>query len=96
MFNRALITACLGLSLASCAGTPATRGTAQSPVAAGPAATQALECPRSNGTAQPAPALNCSGPKSVYTKTDIDRTGEATVGGALQNLSTTLTVHGNP
>ena len=96
MLNRALISVCLGLSLAACAGTPATPDTAKSAVAAGAAPTQAPQCPRSGDATRPAPELNCSAPKSVYTKTDIDRTGEATVGGALQNLSTTLTVHGNP
>lgn len=96
MLNRALISVCLGLSLASCASGRVARDTAKSPVAESAAPAQALRCPRSDDATRPAAALDCSGPKSVYTKTDIDRTGESTVGGALQNLSTTLTVHGNP
>ena len=96
MLSRALISICLGVSLASCAGTPLTSETAKSPVAAGAVPSQAPGCPRSSNSPTPAPALNCTGPSSVYTRTNIDRTGEATVGGALQNLSTTLTVHGNP
>jgi hypothetical protein len=92
MLSRALISIGLGLSLASCAGTPVSPAT----VAGSAAPTQGPGCPRSSGSPPPASALNCSGPSSVYTRTNIDRTGEATVGGALQNLSTTLTVHGHP
>jgi hypothetical protein len=96
MLNRALISVCLGLALASCAGAPTTSGTAKAPPAAGASASQTSGCPKANGATQPAAALHCYGPESVYGKSDIDRTGEPTVGGALQNLSTTLTVHGNP
>jgi hypothetical protein len=95
MLYRAFISVCVGLSLASCAGTPATRDTPKSPLAAEAAAKKAPECPKPPEATRATAALNCTGPESVYTKTDIDRTGEATVGGALQNLSTTLTVHGN-
>jgi hypothetical protein len=96
MLSRALISVCLGLSLASCAGAPVTPGREKSPVVVDAAAKQATGCPKASGATRVAAALNCTGPESVYSKTDIDRTGEATVGGALQNLSTTLTVHGNP
>ena len=84
MLRRALISVCLALSLASCAGAPATPDTVKSPVAAG--AAPASGCPRSSSaTRTAASAVNCSGAKSVYSRGDIDRTGEATVGGALQN-----------
>ena len=95
MLNRALISVCLGLSLVSCAGAPATSGTAKSPLAADASVRQASGCPKATSATRSAAAVNCTGPENVYTKSDIDRTGEATVGGALQNLSTTLTVHGN-
>jgi len=97
MLNRALIAVCLGMSLVSCAGSPAAPGTAKSTVAAAAAPTGPVGCVSPGGTTPaPAPAPNCSAPGTVYSRTDIDRTGQPTVGAALQNLSPALTVHGNP
>jgi hypothetical protein len=94
MLNRVLIGACLSLSLIACATTPAGPGTAKPPAAVQAAPVQTLGCARpDNGTRLPATAPNCSGPASVYSKSDIDRTGQADTGDALRMLSPSLTVH---
>jgi hypothetical protein len=41
-------------------------------------------------------ANTCSAPGSTFTRSAIDRTGQADVGDALRNLSPSLTVHGEP
>ena len=94
MLTRALIGACLLLSLISCASTPAEHGTAKPTVAASAQPTQPSGCVSpEKGTRLPAVAANCAAPGSVYSKPDIDRTGQADVGDALRFLSPSLTVH---
>jgi len=94
MLNRALIGACLLLSLVSCATTPAGPGTAKPTAAVQAAPVQTLGCARpDNGTRLPATSPNCGAPGSVYTRPDIDRTGQADTGDALRMLSPSLTVH---
>jgi hypothetical protein len=94
MLNRALIGACLLLSLMSCASTPAGSGTAKPTVAVRAAPAQPLGCARPDkDTRLPSSAPNCTAPGSVYSKADIDRTGQADTGDALRMLSPSLTVH---
>ena len=93
MLKYIVVGVCLAVSLSSCASTGGTTATAKPTVVTRAAATQA-PCSSPDGSTRVAAGVNtCSAPGSAFTRSDIDRTGQADVGDALRNLSPSLTVH---
>jgi hypothetical protein len=86
MFKSFAIGACLAL-LAGCATTP--RAPAKPATAA---ATLPAGCVGQTATRIPVKSSECAGFGSTYDQQDIDRTGQTTVGPALQMLDPSVRV----
>ena len=91
MLKRLLGCACLGLTLAACATTPAAAANSTTTVAE---TQKRAGCVGTTATRPHVSPGDCVGFGSTYTKQDLDRTGQVDVQGALRKLDPALTVRG--
>jgi len=88
MLGKILTGACI-IALAACASHPTTGASAAA------ATKQPLGCvSAATATRLATSASDCAGPGSVYSKGDIDRTGQPLLDQALRTLDPAVTTHG--